>query len=71
MDNHSLSPEELAILRMFAQRPKLVIRLLEFSENMEAAGRASKWIAWVAGVLTAIAGFLFYLMGIIHGAKNG
>ncbi|WP_298281283.1 hypothetical protein [Acidocella sp.] len=62
-----LSAAELAVLRPLVVRPELLALLMEFLENMSAARRMAKWVAYFFGIITAIAGLLYYLAGIAGG----
>lgn len=64
---NDLTPEQMAAFKALMQRPDLVKLLMEFGENMSAARRFSKWIAWLAGIATAVAALVFYIVGIVRG----
>lgn len=52
-----LSPRDVEILR-------------ELLENIKAGRRVVIFLSWVGGIATAIAGFLFYLSGILWPPKH-
>ena len=61
------TPEQIAALKILLARPDLMPLWLEFLENMSAARRVMKWIAWIGGFATGLAALLFYIRGALNG----
>lgn len=62
-----LSAQELVLLRPLVSRPELLVLLIEFLENMSAARRMAKWVAYFFGIVTAILAAAYYVVGILSG----
>ena len=64
MSEQDFSEAQLAAIRALAERPDLVKVLIEFGDNMKAARRVARWIAYLAGIAMFIAGFAYYVTGV-------
>ena len=63
----TLTPEQEAALKPLLERPERLVILVNFIDNMLAAKRVSKLIAWMFGVSLAVLTGWFYLVSVFGG----
>ena len=67
VDMITLSAEQAKILKPLLERPERMEILVNFIDNMLAAKKVSKIIAWSFGVLLAVLAACYYISSIVGG----
>lgn len=63
----TLTPEQSAALKPLLERPERLVILVNFIDNMLAARRVSKLVAWMFGFSLAVLTAWFYFVSVFGG----
>lgn len=66
-ENVTLTPQQAVALKSLLERPERLVILVSFIDNMLAARRVSKLIAWMFGVSLAVLTAWFYFISVFGG----
>ena len=66
IEGEAMSDEEKTMAALKALTPEDVALLREMIKNVAAGRQVVVWLAWLGATATAIAGFVFYMLGIFR-----